>query len=412
MIVASVSSGTSADAIDVAVVEAHWDGPDVALEVLLTAEVPWPVDLREQVLELLPPATTDPATLCRLDNDVGRALADATADALRTCGVRADLVVSPGQTLFHDVVGGACRGTLQVGQPGWIAERVGAPVVSDLRASDVAAGGHGAPLAGTFDALWLSGAVPGSAAAALNLGGIANVSVVDTTGALLASFDTGPGNCLLDLAAARVSGGRLRHDVDGELAAAGTVHGALLARLLEDPYLRRPAPKSTGREYFSAALLDRALADVGGGDAGTDPTGPDLLATLTEFTARTVADAVAGYRLEEVVVSGGGVRNPRLMGALGRRLAPTRVAPSTAYGVDPSAKEALLWCLLGFLTWHGCPGTVPVAGGGASTGARSTRVLGRISPGPGPLALPEPRTRATGSLRLCTAGGRRADSEA
>jgi len=150
--------------------------------------------------------------------------------------------VSPGQTVHHEVVGGRCQATLQLGQPAWVAERTGVPVVSDLRASDVAAGGHGAPLASTFDALWLT---PGQAA--LNLGGIANLTV--RRAADVVAFDTGPANCLLDLVAARATPGP-GYDVDGRLAAAGSVRPDLLASMLGDPYFALPAPKSTGREHL------------------------------------------------------------------------------------------------------------------------------------------------------------------
>ncbi len=149
------------------------------------------------------------------------------------------LVVSPGQTVFHDVRDGRCYGTLQLGQPAWIAERTGLPVVSDLRARDVAAGGHGAPLASTLDALWLAGS--GGPRAALNLGGIANVSVVGEEGEPVRAWDTGPANCLLDVAAHRVTEGRLNHDVDGRLALAGEVRAELLAVLLEHPHFSRAA---------------------------------------------------------------------------------------------------------------------------------------------------------------------------
>ena len=261
MIVVAVASGTSADGLDVGTVDLV-AGPDRTLEVTVldTRTVDWPPGLGERLLGVLPPAGTTAAEVCALDTEVGRAVAGAAADAQRRLadeGRSVDLVVSPGQTVHHEVVGDRCLGTLQVGQPAWAAEATGLPVVSDLRARDVAAGGHGAPLAGVLDALWLAPA-PGRCRprVALNLGGIANVTVVDADGAL--AWDTGPANCLLDVAAARASGGRLAHDVDGVLATAGTVHEALLARLLAHPYLRLAPPKSTGRETFTAAWLDVA----------------------------------------------------------------------------------------------------------------------------------------------------------
>jgi anhydro-N-acetylmuramic acid kinase len=240
-------------------------------------------------------------------------------------------------------------------------------VVSDLRAADIAAGGQGAPLAGTLDVLWLQGDTP---RAALNLGGIANVTVVG--GAITpVCFDTGPANCLLDVAAAKATNGELDHDRDGALARAGTVDEALLADLLDDPYYAQPPPKSTGREHFHSEYVK------------SEP-GPDLLATLTELTAVTVARALEGFDVEEVIASGGGVRNPALMNALRRRVGVVRTTAD--HGLDPAAKEAFLMALIGFLTWHGAPGVAP-----GLTGAHTPRVLGRISPGTRPLRLPEPR---------------------
>ncbi|HEY0638487.1 MAG TPA: anhydro-N-acetylmuramic acid kinase [Pseudonocardiaceae bacterium] len=395
VIVIGLLSGTSVDAIDVAAAEFAF-GADGVLTVrpLGDATHPWPARLRERILAALPPAVLPIGEVCALDTEIGQVFGEVAASAARTlAGGRADLVASLGQTVFHDVRDGVCHGTLQLGQPAWIAEATGLPVVSDLRATDVAAGGHGAPLAGTLDALWLAGDnratrplaagaldEPGDGArVALNLGGIANVTVVRPGRPLLA-FDTGPANCLLDVAAARVTSGARTCDLDGELALAGTARADLLAVLLDEPYFALPPPRSCGRELFSAAYLDRALAAV------APVSGPDLLATLTEFTALTVAGALAPYRPTEVVLSGGGARNPALVDALRRALPGPLYATSAAHGLPEDAKEALLVALLGALTWHHLPGTVPSA-----TGARRPTVLGRITPARGtPPTAPAP----------------------
>ncbi|UYM03466.1 anhydro-N-acetylmuramic acid kinase [Solicola gregarius] len=391
MIVVAVASGTSADACDVAAVDVEWDRDTIAMRVLGTTESALPDGLSARVLAILPPARLGIEDVGRLDTDLGHAFADAATVGIRDlAGGVADLIVSPGQTAFHDVVGGECRGTLQLGQPAWVAARTGLPVVSDLRASDVASGGHGAPLASTFDALWLAGIADSAPVAALNLGGIANVSVVGAGGNLLASFDTGPANCLLDIAAAQVSGGAQTSDVDGTLALAGRVDEAFLDRLLADEYFALAPPKSTGRELFSADFLAAARA-------GIDISGEDLLASLTEFTARTIGDALRAYGVGEVVVSGGGLRNPALMQAIGRQVAPAPLVRAEERGIDGDAKEALLWALLGFLTWHGVPGTVR-AGDRVSTGATEPRVLGRITPGAAALELPAPRNSGPRAL--------------
>lgn len=393
MIVVAVASGTSVDGCDIAAVEVEWDGLTVAMRPLGLTTRRFPDGLAERVRATLPPAQLGMEEVCRLDADLGAAFAEAAEFGVRElAGGAADLVVSPGQTVFHDVVDGRCRGTLQLGQPAWIAERTGVAVVSDLRASDVAAGGHGAPLASTFDALWLAGRADDRPLAALNLGGIANVSVVDPGAGLVCSFDTGPANCLLDVAAERVSGGALTYDDGGRLAAAGRVDGPLLDRLLDHPYFDQAPPKSTGRELFSADYL----GDVSG------VAGPDLLATVTEFSARTVGDAVRPYAPGGVIVSGGGADNPELMRVIERRVAPATLMRSTDHGVDGGAKESLLWALLGFLAWHGVPGTVRTRNG-VSTGARAPRVLGRITPGASPLRMPAPDHSFPRALRVLDA---------
>jgi anhydro-N-acetylmuramic acid kinase len=373
VIVVSVASGTSADGLDVGTVDLSFDGPgDVVVEVLETVAVPWPDGVAERLLAVLPPARTTAGELCALDNEVGRAVAAAATAATERAPRPVTLVVSPGQTVHHEVVGDRCLGTLQVGQPAWVAEATGLPVVSDLRARDVAAGGHGAPLAGILDALWLAGGA--GPRVALNLGGIANVTVVQPGGRSLA-WDTGPANCLLDVAAARATHGRERFDRDGALARAGAVDGPLLDALLSHPYFTLTPPVSTGRETFSASYLDEVLA-------GRDLGWPDVIATLTELTAVTVAGAVRPHGPVEVVASGGGTANPALMAALTRRLdAPLRT--SDELGLPADGKEAVLWALLGFLTWHGVPVTT-------TPGARVPRVLGRLTPGLEPLVLPAP----------------------
>jgi anhydro-N-acetylmuramic acid kinase len=389
MIVVSVASGTSADGLDVAAVELAF-APDGELELALVASRtdPWPAELREQVLAVLPPAPASVESWCVLDQAVGQAAASAVVRLLADFGVRAELVVSPGQTAFHDVRDGRCLGTLQVGQPAWIAEATGLPVVSDLRARDVAAHGHGAPLASTLDGLWLAG--PDGPRVALNLGGIANVTVVGDVGEPLLAWDTGPANCLLDVAAERATAGALLYDEDGRLARAGTVRSDLLAVLLRHPHFAAAPPVTTGRETFSAEYLRSTLATV-------DPVEPtDLLATLTELTAVSVADALAPYEVAEVVASGGGTRNPALMEALGRRLRGTPLVTSDARGLPAAAKEAVMWALLGFLTWHGLPGAT------SATGAAHQRILGRISPGADPLRLPTPVARAPRRMHVRT----------
>jgi anhydro-N-acetylmuramic acid kinase len=368
--VVGLMSGTSHDAVDAAACELRLAGDTLTLTPLGHLSVPYPPALQAELMAALPPAPTTLETVCRLDTGIGQAFADVAARAVaELCAGRADLVVSHGQTVFHWAPdGGGVLGTLQIGEAAWIAEATGLPVVSGLRTRDVAAGGQGAPLVGLFDALWLSGR-PGTAVA-LNLGGIANVTVlapvVEPVGDR--TFDTGPACALLDAATRHVTNGRLTFDVDGALAARGRVLPDLLARLLDEPYYARPAPKSTGKELFH---LDYLLARLG----PTPVTPEDLLATLVALTARTVADAVR-HTAAEVVASGGGTRNPVLMAALRAELPGVTVRISDELGVPSQAKEALAFAVLGWHTWYGLPGVLPGA-----TGARRPSVLGSVTPG-------------------------------
>ncbi|MER6993250.1 anhydro-N-acetylmuramic acid kinase [Saccharopolyspora hirsuta] len=376
-------SGTSVDGVDVAAAELRLDGGTLELRPLGSTTVPYPPDLHRDLLAALPPGGCSAAELCRLDTLVGQHFAAAAGVGLELADGRADLVASLGQTLYHWVEDGRARGTLQIGQPAWIAEATGLPVVSDLRARDVAAGGHGAPLAGVLDALWLADE-PGPGVA-LNIGGIANITVVGGERPL--AYDTGPGNALIDLAAARATG--RPQDTDGALAASGAVRSDLLEVLLADDYYRQAPPKSTGKERFNAAYLDRALAR-----GGTGITDADLLATLTELTARTIADACRAEGAVRVVASGGGVRNPVLLATLRRQL-DVPVLVSDELGLPADSKEALLTALLGFLTWHGTSGNTP-----GTTGAAGPRLLGSITPGAGPLRMPAPADHQPTRLRV------------
>jgi Anhydro-N-acetylmuramic acid kinase len=271
MIVIGMISGTSVDAIDVAAARFDWQGDTLVLHPLGHREVAWPEATKRRLLAALPPAPVTMGEVCALDVLVGEAFADAAMMGVRElAGGQADLVSSHGQNVFHWIEGGRARGTLQLGQPAIIAEMTGLPVVSDLRARDVAAGGQGAPLASTLDALWLAGA--GGPRAALNLGGIANITVVGAAGETVLAYDTGPASCLLDIAATRLTAGAQRCDEDGRMALAGHVRDDLLTRFLAEPYYALPPPKSTGRELFDTGSAPGRSAAGGrpGPDGHTD----------------------------------------------------------------------------------------------------------------------------------------------
>ncbi|KKK07317.1 anhydro-N-acetylmuramic acid kinase [Micromonospora sp. HK10] len=406
MKIVGLMSGTSYDGVDVVAAEFTRDGETLRLRPLGHRGLDYDAGLRAEIGALLPPAATSIEAVCRLDNRLGEVFAEAAAVGVELAGGRVDAVVSPGQTVFHWVEAGRVRGTLQLGAPARVAARVGVPVLHDLRSADVAAGGQGAPLVPAFDALLLDPGVPGpdstagpqpggtgvpgpdgAAApgspggvgprAALNLGGIANLTVV-APGAPVLGYDVGPANALLDAAARRFL--YRPCDTDGARAAAGRVHDGLLARLLAEPYYAAPPPKSTGKELFHAGYLDATLAALG------EPVAvDDVLATLTELTARTVADACDRHRVTEVVAAGGGVRNRTLrarLAALGR--GRWRLRTTDELGVPAQAKEAYAFALLGWLSWHGLPGAIP-----SVTGASRAAVLGSWTPaGPPVTASP------------------------
>ena len=362
-------SGTSFDAIEAAAVDFELAGETIEARIVATRSVPYDPALRARIAAALPPAQTTLEEVCALDTLIGQAFA-AAAESL-DLDEPAELVCSHGQTVFHWVDGRHALGTLQLGQPAWLAERLGVPVVSDVRSRDIAAGGHGAPLASVLDVLVLGGSE--RPCAALNLGGIANITVI-RPGEEPVAYDTGPANALLDLAVAAGTGGAEAYDAGGERCARGTVDRALLERLLAEPYYALPAPKSTGKELFDAAYLPETSLPL-----------DDLLATLAALTVETVARELERFGVERVVASGGGTRNRAIVDGLAARLPGARLTTFDELGVPSAAKEAVVFALIGFLTAHGLAGAVP-----SCTGAGRAAILGTIAPGRGPLVLPPP----------------------
>lgn len=381
MRILSLQSGTSADGIDVVIVdldaEDDSDRPTVRMRPLLARTVAWLPALRQRLIAAVNGAPITAGEFCQLATLSGQEFASVARDAIHDLETPVDLVVSHGQTLFHWVEDGRARGTLQIGEPAWIAEATGAPVLSNLRSADIATGGEGAPLMGIFDLAWLGSdsARTGRPAATVNIGGIANVQVVTPQGGLTA-FDSGPGNCLIDTVIARASGGAASFDTDGALASAGRPHEGLLRTLEAHPYFAAARPKSTGRETFTLAVVDAATDAAGCPDIALT----DLAATLTALTARTIAEAVvtaSASAPQHLIASGGGVRNPALMNALAVELhrRGTNLESSAAHGVDPDFKESYLFALIGFLSWHGIACELP------ATPAGGERILGQLTVG-------------------------------
>jgi anhydro-N-acetylmuramic acid kinase len=377
MRVIGLMSGTSADGIDVAVADitgapVDAGGAGLAVRQAGFVAVPWPEDRRRLIFDLFA-NQAPPAELCRANFALGETFAGAVATALTQLGLSTaeiDLIGSHGQTIWHDVADGHVTSTLQIGEPAVIAARTGVTTVANFRVADVAEGGQGAPLVSAFDWHLLRPAPAlGGWRAVQNIGGIGNVTFLpphgDATPPL--AFDTGPGNALIDWAAGAATGGAWTYDQEGELASEGRVIAPLLAEWLAHPFFAAPPPKTTGRELYTTELARSWQAAV----AAQGGTPLDLVATLTELTAAAIADAYARFApgaVVEVVVGGGGARNPALMAVA--------LTTHEALGIDSDAKEALAFALLAYLCWHGWPGNVP-----ACTGAHRPALLGQITPG-------------------------------
>jgi anhydro-N-acetylmuramic acid kinase len=388
VIVIGLMSGTSMDGIDAAVADLELGGDVLRLTPLAHETTPYSAELAAALRVALPQNTTTMEAVCRLDTAVGQEFAAAAERAQRQ-HPGAALVVAHGQTVFHWVEGdGHVAGTLQIGRPAWIAQRCGLPVVSDLRSADVAAGGQGAPLVSLFDVLLL-GNEADAPRAALNLGGIANLTVVAPASAPIA-YDAGPANALIDAAVVAVTGGAATFDRGGEMAARGKVDDALLTLLLDDFFLAQPPPKTTGKELYHHGFTVAALDEL-----GRDLAADDLVATLTAHAAKVAAAECRRHGVGEVIASGGGTENPVLMRDLAERIAPARLGTIDDLGIPSAAKEAYAFAVLGFLTWHGLPGNVP-----SCTGARHPTVLGTITPGTSLLTLPPSASRPPVRLEI------------
>ena len=360
-------SGTSADGIDAALVRFDGNATHARPELAFGRTYPWDPALRARLVEL--GQRTAMLTLDEvgeLDVRIGRAFAQAAKAAIEASGVAtADIAAigSHGQTLRHRAHG-EIPFTLQLGDPSTIAERCGLRVVADFRRRDVAAGGHGAPLVPAFHAATLHSDAEDRAA--LNLGGIANFTLLPANGAVR-GFDTGPANGLMDAWCLRHSG--QAYDTGGGFAAQGRIDEALLARLLDEPWFALPPPKSTGRDQFHLAWMESKLRG--------DEAPADVQATLLALSVRTIADALraAQPHTQRVIACGGGVHNPLLMAALAAAMPGSVVESSAMHGLDPDFVEAMAFAWLARETLAGRPGNLP-----AVTGAAGPRVLGAIYP--------------------------------
>lgn len=381
MRVIGMISGTSADAIEGVVCEISGTPPHLGLTVVAARTTPIPVELQARIHAAATVAGSDVEAICLLDAELAEAFAEAALAMIEEVrdGVKdIDIIGSHGQTIWHAVRDdGSVASTLQIGNGSHIAERTGITTVSDLRSRDIAAGGQGAPIVAYVD--WLLFRHPTAYRAIQNMGGLGNVAYLppisdDETPP--SAFDTGPANVLLDVVMTLLTDGRQTFDRDGTIAARGGIDEAWVTELLEHPYYERTPPKTTGRELFSPEMGARLLA-VGRARGLSDA---DVVASLTALSADSVVDQYRRFlpvAPDEVIVAGGGTRNPGLMARLAERLpAATRLSTFEELGHPSHQKEAMAMAVLAYETWHGRPGTLP-----QFTGVSHPVVMGAINPG-------------------------------
>ena len=357
-------SGTSVDAVDAALVAIDGDN----FRILETHSEDFPEAVANDVQALVrSPGTINIDDFGELDTEVGEVFALATRRLLEAAATDASAVRaigSHGQTIRHHPEG-TSPFSLQIGDPNVIACRTGITTVADFRRRDIALGGQGAPLVPAFHAATFHD--PGELRVILNIGGIANITVLPADGAVF-GFDTGPGNCLMDIWIQREQ--EKAYDDDGQWAASGTVASDLVAQMLGDRYFRRIPPKSTGREHFNYRWLENAL-----NDAATRPEPVDVQASLLELSARSITESIERHAADcaRVLVCGGGVHNSELMRRVTSLLPTCSLETTAAYGVDPDWVEAAAFAWLARSTMHSLPGNLP-----AVTGARRPCILGGV----------------------------------
>ena len=357
-------TGSSTDAADAALVDFSGDMPNV----LCAHSQPFPDSIRTSVIDAQHGTAIPPTEISRLHAAIGRELAAAAEGLIRQAKVplqRIRAIGSHGQTICH-LPNESPGSTMQLGDPAQIVERTGITTVADFRSRDMAAGGQGAPFACALHAAYLRSGKEDRCV--LNLGGIANLTVLprDESAAVI-GFDSGPANALMDVWIEKHSD--YRFDKGGKTAATGSTDYTLLERYLNDPYFQIPPPKSTGRDYFSAQWLANEQLDK--------LSLPDALATLTELTAASVADAIREHapHTATLLVCGGGVLNDYLMGRLDARLPNTAVCSTAREGIDPQWMETILIAWLAARTVNGLTGNLP-----SVTGASGERICGAIYP--------------------------------
>jgi anhydro-N-acetylmuramic acid kinase len=383
MRVIGMMSGTSADGIDVALARLSGAPPSISAKLERHHHVSFPAGVREAILRLANGAPTTTEEISRLNFVLGEEFARAALAACRRWRIplaKIDLIGSHGQTIFHQGVAsryGTTRrvaSTLQIGEPSIIAERTGITTIADFRPADMAAGGQGAPLVPFVDYLLYRHGKRGRVA--LNIGGIANVTVIPAAARPqdVFAFDTGPGNMIVDALVESFTRGRQRYDRDARMALRGKMIPALLEKMMREPYLQKAPPKTAGREQFGHDYAEAILSWGRRHRARSE----DLVRTATLATSLSIADAFRRFifpraRVDELIVAGGGARNPLMIAQLAAGLPGIKLVPADRLGVRAEAKEAFAFAVLAYEAYHGRANSLPSA-----TGARHAAVLGKL----------------------------------
>jgi anhydro-N-acetylmuramic acid kinase len=386
LLILGLMSGTSADAIDVALAQIFGAPPNLHAKLLNHTSVDFPPTVRKEILRVAEQQPITAGQLSQLNFRLGEIFAEAGLTACRRFRVapkKIALIGSHGQTIFHQgppiaYLGRPTSSTLQIGEPAVIAARTGITTVADFRPADVALGGQGAPLVPYAD--YVLYRHPKLGRVSLNLGGIANVTVLPAKAkpSDIFAFDTGPANMLIDALVQHFTHGRRRYDKNAALAAQGRSNPALLNELMKDPYLKLAPPKSTGREYYGRDYVAKLLALGRKHKAKLN----DLIRAATIFTALSIVDALHRFvlgknRIHQLIVSGGGARNPLILGQISAALPQIKLIPSAKFGIPEDAKESFAFALLAYETFHHRPVNLPRA-----TGASAPAILGKISYAP------------------------------
>ena len=378
--VIGLMSGTSVDGIDAAIVEITGDGLETEVDLIAFETFPFPSGVPQRILALCQPDTGRVDDICEMNFYIGHLFAEAVKHILQKSGMHAsniDLIGSHGQTIHHlpkDADTSRYPSTLQIGEPAVIAHETGIPTIADFRVADMAAGGQGAPLVSYPDYLLFHNST--RTVGLLNIGGIANLTVLPANGACdtVCAADTGPGNMCIDAVITEITQGTERYDQTGQRAAQGTPHQPLIDEWLKHPFFYLSPPKTTGREMFGYTYAMECLAACRKHTLSDN----DSIATLTELTVQTITDYIARFitaqnPIDVLYVSGGGVHNQTIMRRLGELLSDTSVEPVDNSGISADAKEAIAFAILANETLHGNAGNLPSA-----TGASVRKILGKF----------------------------------